>query len=172
MSPAIVRVDRCRAHDCDLAIPRDDVACTDHAALLPAEIRAALDAARDQNNPQGLDARWSATVWFQQRSPVTHLVTVQLAWGGLFDAEPVGDLHLVRGKAHGTPGPLLCGINHHAKDGPGFSVGGGVIKRGETYKPCEGCVTVARREFPGLPIWGTAQLVKPFSDALGVELAR
>ncbi|HEY2763429.1 MAG TPA: hypothetical protein VGJ13_05365 [Pseudonocardiaceae bacterium] len=84
------------------------------------------------------------------------LVTVQCHYGGLVDCKPVGNVHLVRGKAHGTPGPLLCGINHHAEDSTGFSVGGGVTGPNVKHIPCEDCAAVAREQYLGLPIYGLA----------------
>lgn len=104
---------------------------------------------------------------------VTHLVTVQLSWGGLFDGRPHdGLVHLVRGTTRGTPGPLLCGIDHHAPDGPGFSVGGGISGPGVTNTPCDGCVAAARSAFAGLPITGMRELSAPAAAAAGHVIAR
>jgi len=70
---------------------------------------------------------------------VVELVTLQFAWGGLFDSRPADSLiHLVRGTDHGTPGPTLCGIDRFAEDAPGWSVGGGVYDPGIDVTPCPG----------------------------------
>lgn len=100
-------------------------------------------------------------------SDVTHLVTLQMAWGGLFDSHPSDgyEAHLVRGTSRGMPGPTLCGIDRFAKDAPGWSVGGGVSGPGITNEPCAGCVTVAAKDFRGLPITGLA------SDAVAKAVA-
>lgn len=99
---------------------------------------------------------------------VTYLSTVQLSWGGLFDSRPHdGLVHLVRGTRHGTPGKLLCGIDQHAKDGPGFSVGGGVSGPDINQVPCPGCVKAAKREFPDLPISGMRVASEPIAIAVG-----
>jgi hypothetical protein len=88
---------------------------------------------------------------------VTELHTLQFHWGGLFDSKPADGLaHLVRVTKRGTPGPTLCGIDRFGKNGPGWSVGGGVSGPGITHTPCEGCVTYARQHFPALPIAGMA----------------
>ncbi len=100
---------------------------------------------------------------------VTYLATLQLAWGGLFDAESADNLaHLVRGTRRGTPGPTLCGIDRFAKDGPGFSVGGGVTPNGVIFDACPGCVETARRDFPGLPVAGMASMSTRLAEALDV----
>lgn len=88
---------------------------------------------------------------------VVALATLQLSWGGLFDSRSHDDImHLVRmTPTSGTPGATLCGIDRFAKGGPGFSVGGGVSRPGgEPWPPCTGCVGVADRDYPGLPVWG------------------
>ncbi|MDQ0376569.1 hypothetical protein [Amycolatopsis thermophila] len=100
--------------------------------------------------------------------PITHLTTLQFAWGGLFDATPVDDLvHLVRGTERGTPGPTLCGIDRFAPDAPGWSVGGGVTGPGMVHTPCSSCVETARRDFPGLMVTGMKALSAPLAVALG-----
>lgn len=87
---------------------------------------------------------------------VTSLSTLQFAWGGLFDSRPAdgGLIHLVRSTSSGTPGPTLCGINRFAKDGPGWSVGGGISGPDIPQIPCDGCVAHARAHFSALPIAG------------------
>lgn len=84
---------------------------------------------------------------------VIQLVTLQFAWGGLFDSRPADSLiHLVRGTDRGTPGPTLCGIDRFAKDAPGWSVGGGVSGPGIDLAPCQGCADAARAGYAGLPV--------------------
>lgn len=85
---------------------------------------------------------------------VVALSTLQFADGGLFDSKPVGhDIHLIRATRRGTPGPCLCGQERPVSSGPGWSVGGGVSD--PEAKACAGCVEVADREYPGLPVWGS-----------------
>lgn len=101
----------------------------------------------------------------QAVTDTVYLSTLQFSWGGLFDSRPAdGKAHLVRGAKRGTPGPTLCGIDRFAKDGPGWSVGGGVSGPGITHTPCEGCVAEARKTYPGLPITGLA------SDVIAEQL--
>lgn len=87
---------------------------------------------------------------------VTSLSTLQFAWGGLFDARPAdgGLVHLVRCTSTGTPGPTLCGINRFAKDGPGWSVGGGISGPDIPQVPCQGCVAHARAHYSDRPVSG------------------
>lgn len=88
-------------------------------------------------------------------SDTVYLSTLQFSWGGLFDSQPAdGKAHLVRGTTTGTPGPTLCGIDRFNKDGPGWSVGGGVSGPSISHTPCDGCVAEARETYPGLPIAG------------------
>lgn len=94
---------------------------------------------------------------------ISGLTTVQLHTGGLFDGEPHGEtpIHLVRRTDRGTPGPLLCGIDHHTLP-IGFSVGGGAHTpalgdKDPATAPCTVCVLVAARMLLGagyLPITG------------------
>lgn len=87
--------------------------------------------------------------------PVLALETLQFSWGGLWDGRLAdGLVHLVRNTGRGTPGPTLCGVDRFAKDGPGFSVGGGISGPGIALAACGGCVESALREFPMLPIRG------------------
>lgn len=80
------------------------------------------------------------------------LSTVQLGYGSLIDWEPHGaaPIHLVRAYATGgTPGSLLCGLDHHALP-VGFSVGGGCHSpqlgdEDTATAPCPICVKVAAR---------------------------
>ena len=61
--------------------------------------------------------------------PVIALSTLQFSWGALLNWSPADDgfmVHLVRATKRGTPGPVLCGIDRFAQDGPGWSVGGGI----------------------------------------------
>jgi hypothetical protein len=74
-------------------------------------------------------------------------MTLQFANGGLFDAEPVGPIHLIRSTKHGTPGPTLCGIDRFANGAPGWSVGGGVTGPDVHPVACEGCQE-ARDDLP------------------------
>jgi hypothetical protein len=87
---------------------------------------------------------------------VRSLRTLQFSWGGLFDGRPADDyaVHLVRATNRGTPGPSLCGIDRFDKNGPGWSVGGGLSGPGIVHRPCDGCVDVAVKEFPGLSASG------------------
>lgn len=92
-----------------------------------------------------------------QDPAVRALSTLQFSWGGLFDGRPADGytVHLIRFTNRGTPGPTLCGIDRFAKDGPGWSVGGGMTGPGIVHTPCGRCVEVAAQEFPGLPIRGS-----------------
>jgi len=90
--------------------------------------------------------------------PVTGLVTLQFAWGGLFDSVPADGalVHLVtQVEGGGTPGPTLCDIDRFAPGSPGWSVGGGVSGDGITHTPCPGCADKARAAYPGLPVVGS-----------------
>lgn len=101
--------------------------------------------------------------------PTTYLATIQLAWGGLLDSRSADDLaHLVRGTATGTPGPVLCGIDRFAKDGPGFNVGGGVTPHGVIFDACPGCVAAAKDRFPGLPVAGMPSMATRLAEVLDV----
>jgi hypothetical protein len=101
--------------------------------------------------------------------PTTYLATLQLHWGGMFDSKSADNLaHLVRGTGAGTPGPALCGIDRFAKNGPGFSVGGGVTPHGVMFDPCPGCLDAARERFPGLPVVGMKSMSTRLAEALGV----
>lgn len=93
----------------------------------------------------------------QPEPGIVHLVTLQFAWGGLFDARPADGwaVHLVRGAERGTPGPTLCGIDRFAEDTPGWSLGGGLTGPEVVHRPCDGCVAVARGQFAGLPVSGS-----------------
>jgi len=104
---------------------------------------------------------------------ITALCTLQFSWGGLFDGRPADGytVHLVRQAATGTPGPTLCGIDRFADDSPGWSVGGGISGPGITHKPCPGCATAAREQFPGLPVTGSVG-AKEMAAELGVEASR
>jgi hypothetical protein len=84
---------------------------------------------------------------------VGSLTTVQLHYGGFLDGEPHGEhpIHLVRAWAGrpGTPGALLCGVDHHTLP-IGFSVGGGshspaLGDEDPATSPCPTCVAVAAR---------------------------
>jgi hypothetical protein len=99
------------------------------------------------------------------------LVTCQMAWGGLFDAKPVGNVHLVRSAPCGTPGPTLCGVDRFGQNAPGWSIGGGVDGPGMVHTPCTDCARVAREDFPGLPVHGMAALVAPLVAAINAERA-
>jgi hypothetical protein len=92
---------------------------------------------------------------------VTGLVTLQ--FGRPADGCAV---HLVRWAERGTPGPTLCGIDRFAKDGPGWSVGGGVSGPGIIHTPCPGCAETARAEFSGLEITGLG--AREMAEVLGV----
>jgi hypothetical protein len=101
------------------------------------------------------------------------LCTLQFSWGGLVTARPADDyaVHLVRQTAaRGTPGPTLCGIDRFAEDAPGWSVGGGFTGRDITHKPCPGCASAAREQFPGLPIAGSVG-AREMAAELGVGVA-
>ena len=80
--------------------------------------------------------------------PTKALMTVQVYTDN-------GDItHLVRSCGRdGTPGPLLCGLNHHAP-GIGFSVGGGISGPEYVVRPCYACCRVAKHDWPGLPVTG------------------
>ena len=96
----------------------------------------------------------------------TALITCQMAWGGLLNAQPEGSVHLVRSAPCGTPGPTLCGIERFGPDAPGWSLGGGVDGPGMVHVPCAGCITAAREDFPGLPVVGMAALSAPLTAAI------
>lgn len=103
-------------------------------------------------------------------SEVTHLTTLQFAWGGLADSTPADDLiHLVS-QTHKGNGPVLCGIDRFAPGAPGWSIGGGVDGPGMVHTPCSGCVAVARRDFPDLPIVGMH--AGPIAESLGTASHR
>lgn len=107
---------------------------------------------------------------FQNESDVVYLSTLQFSWGSLFDSKPHdGEIHLVRGTHRGTPGPTLCGIDRFAEGGPGWSVGGGISGPGISMTPCAGCVEVAKRDFPGVPVAGMRVAADPIAAAIGVE---
>lgn len=104
------------------------------------------------------------------------LATLQFSTGGLFDSKPVDDyaVHLVRSTNRGTPGATLCGIDRFAKEGPGWSVGGGISGGSIVHPACEGCVAAARAEFPGLPIVGSVGAVEmrvalAYAEAVGAR---
>lgn len=105
---------------------------------------------------------------------ITALRTLQFSWGGLFDFGPAADdyaVHLVRQSIYGgTPGSALCGIDRFAKDGPGWSVGGGLSGPGIVHKPCPACASAAREQFPGLPVTGSVGAAEMAAE-LGVEVA-
>lgn len=85
---------------------------------------------------------------------IVALATLQFHRGGFLDSEPVShDIHLVRSARSGTPGDCLCGQARPVASGPGWSVGGGVSD--PDARPCSGCVLVAERDYPGLPVWGS-----------------
>jgi hypothetical protein len=89
---------------------------------------------------------------------VDGLITLQMSWGGLLDGRPADgyQIHLVRHvRGGGTPGPTLCGIDRFGKDGPGWSVGGGLSGPGVVHTPCTGCAEAARAQFAGLEVTGT-----------------
>uniref|UniRef100_A0AAU7J8C8 Uncharacterized protein n=2 Tax=unclassified bacterial viruses TaxID=12333 RepID=A0AAU7J8C8_9VIRU len=86
---------------------------------------------------------------------IVALATLQFSVGGLFDSAPADhDIHLVRkARSNGTPGDCLCGRPRPVASGPGWSVGGGVSD--PEARACPGCVLVAERDYPGLPVWGS-----------------
>ncbi len=99
---------------------------------------------------------------------VDGLCTLQMSWGGMFDGHPADgyQVHLVRHvRGGGTPGPTLCDIDRFAKDGPGWSVGGGLSGPSITHRPCPGCAEAAREQFPGLEITGIG--AREMADVLG-----
>lgn len=101
------------------------------------------------------------------------LCTLQFSWGGLLDFQPADGyaVHLVRQTRTGTPGPTLCGIDRFATDGPGWSRGGGISGPNITHKPCPGCASTAREQFPGLPVTGSVG-AREMAAELGVEAHR
>jgi len=102
------------------------------------------------------------------------LCTLQFSWGGLLDWRPADDgyaVHLVRETRRGTPGPTLCGIDRFAADGPGWSRGGGISGPGIIHKPCPGCASAARGQFPGLPVTGSVG-AREMAAELGVAVSR
>jgi hypothetical protein len=106
--------------------------------------------------------------------PIIALCTLQFSHGGLFDFGPAADdyaVHLIRETRRGTPGPTLCGIDRFAKDSPGWSRGGGLSGPGIIHKPCPGCATAAREQFPGLPVTGSIG-AREMAAELGVGVSR
>jgi len=101
-------------------------------------------------------------------APVIGLMTLQFHTGGLLDGEPVDDyaVHLIRCTARGTPGPTLCGIDRFHPDSAGWSVGGGYAGPSIIHKPCPGCASAAREQFPSLAVTGLG--AREMSDVLGV----
>jgi len=107
------------------------------------------------------------------------LITLQFGGQRVSDRHPLSRLtvHAVRsrrsrpGLAGGTPGPTLCDIDRFFPDGPGWSVGGGVMGPGMKFHACYLCGQVARRDFPGLAISGSLQLAQAFAADTGVPLA-
>lgn len=91
-----------------------------------------------------------------ETAEVVAFKTLQLSWGGWFDSRPADGYmaHLVRATQRGTPGPTLCGYDRFAKDGPGWSVGGGISGPGIVHTPCEGCARQAVANYPELPVSG------------------
>ncbi len=75
---------------------------------------------------------------------VVALETCQFSWEST--------ICLVRVTAHGTPGPSLCGRDRFAKDGPGWSLGGGWASG--PFTPCAACGRVAEERYPGVPVIG------------------
>lgn len=75
----------------------------------------------------------------------TELATIELHRGGLFDGrseDALIHLALTNDRIAGAHGPTLCGIDRFAKDGPGFSVGGGLST---TTTPCASCIAEGRK---------------------------
>lgn len=131
-----------------------------------------LTGRQPENNPyfleQGFQERVCLSCWGYGKHAIVGLSTVQLSWGGLLDGKPHdAAIHLVRSSLNGAPGPLLCGIDFRAKDGPGYSVGGGCSGPGWENASCPGCVTAARESFPGLPVFGSVG-GRELAAALGV----
>lgn len=126
-----------------------------------------------EDNPyhlrQGHTERCCLSCWGYGERAIVGLNTVQLSWGGLLDGQAHDNvIHLVRASlAGGCPGPLLCGIDFRAKDGPGYSVGGGCSGPGWKNAPCPACVAAARESFPGLPVLGSVGGPE-LADAVGV----
>lgn len=86
------------------------------------------------------------------RPQLVRLETVQFAWGGLIDAEPVGDvIHLNAICAEGDTA-TLCGIDMFAKDSPGWGRSGGVTGPRYNHVPCLSCREIAHERFPGLAV--------------------
>lgn len=100
---------------------------------------------------------------------VVYLETLQFSWGGLFDSRLAdgGLIHLVEHYYSGA-GPALCGIDRHAKDSPGWSLGGGLSGPNIPQIPCEGCVAVAKEKFADLPIGGGCGS-KVIAEAIGTD---
>lgn len=68
--------------------------------------------------------------------------TVQYAWGGLLDAQPLHDIHLhARGMRH-----TLCGRALFAEAGPGWSRNGGVTD--PEARACRPCLLARHPEVP------------------------
>ncbi|MFJ4168363.1 hypothetical protein ACIPY3_02520 [Paenarthrobacter sp. NPDC089714] len=87
---------------------------------------------------------------------VVALATLQFTSGGLFDGRPADKrIHLVRMTDSGTPGPTICGIDRFDKNGPGWSVGGGISGPGIEAMACPGCEAVAQRDYSAAPVWGS-----------------
>jgi hypothetical protein len=85
---------------------------------------------------------------------VVGLATLQWAFRDCFNTGTEGCICLVRETGRGTPGPTLCGRDRFAKDAPGWSVRGGLTGPASQSEPCDGCWTVAARDFAGLPVHG------------------
>lgn len=106
---------------------------------------------------------------------VTSLVTLQ--FGG---AQRVGDrhphsplvIHAVRTRRDvaGGVGPTLCDINRFSPDTPGWSIGGGHDGPTMKFRACYRCAGVARRDFPGLTIYGMRSHVEAFAAESGNPL--
>jgi hypothetical protein len=94
---------------------------------------------------------------YVDKAPVLSLSTLQMG-RSLFDELVTGRwayiAHLVRATERGTPGPMLCGIDRFGPDAPGWSLRGGVSGPNVTHPPCPGCVEVAARDYPGVPVDG------------------
>lgn len=101
--------------------------------------------------------------------PGVVLKTLQFAWGGLFDSEPVGPIHLIAQGGEVKPEhvdlhtwPTLCGLPRRGDGVPGWSVGGGVSGPGIPVSACLACARAAREHYPDAPVWGST-----FRDLFG-----
>lgn len=122
---------------------------------------------RSVGNPPTSDNGVTSTELTREPDPLFGYFTLQWAVGGLFDSRLVPGwstclIAVSRSGSHLDGRLTLCGKYRFDKNGPGWSIRGGVSGPGVNDQACEKCLALRR---PDLPVAGlTALFAEPHYD--------